>query len=97
MIKSRYYEYKSLKAEEKQLKEDIDKLQIRFSEKMSNNSGNPFLNFYSALGDDQNRIIKCYELREISREINFIEFQFLFFIVIIFAIITAIIQCLFLL
>ena len=97
MIKSRYYEYKSLKTEEKQLKEDINKLQTKFSEKLSDRSGNPFLNFYSALGDDQNRILKNYQLQEISSKINVIKFQFGFLIVIIFAIITVILQCLFLL
>ena len=97
MIKSKYCEYKSLKTEEKQLKEDINKLQTEFSEKLSDRSGNPFLNFYSALGDDQNRILKNYQLQEINSKINVIKFQFRFLIVIIFTIITVILQCLFLL
>lgn len=97
MIKSKYYEYKSLKAKEKQLKEDIDKLQIRFSEKMTNHSGNPFLNFYGALGDDQNRILKNYQLREISSEIAVIRFQFMFLIIVIFTVVVVLLQFMFLL
>ena len=97
MTQSKYYEYKSLKAKEKQLKEDIDKLQIRFSEKMANRSGNPFLNFYGALGDDQNRILKNHQLREISSEIAVIKFQFILFLVAIFTIVAVLLQFLFLL
>lgn len=79
MIKSKYRKYVSLKAVEKQLQEDIDKLQTKVTEKLSKDSkscGNPFLNFYSALGDDQNRIKKNYELQEIKFEMNAILFQF---------------------
>ena len=97
MIKSRYYEYKSLKAEEKQLKEDINKLQTKFSEKLSDRSGNPFLNFYSALGDDQNRILKNYRLQEISSKIGVMRFQFIFFLIIIFTVVVVFLQFLFLL
>ena len=97
MIKSRYYEYKSLKTEEKQLKEDINKLQTKFSEKLSNRSGNPFLNFYGALGDDQNRILKNYQLREISSEIAVIRFQFMFLIIVIFTVVVVLLQFMFLL
>ena len=78
MIKSKYRKYVSLKAVEKQLQEDIDELQTKFVDKLSNSKscGNPHLNLYSALGDDQNRIKKSNELREIKYEISVIMFQF---------------------
>ena len=95
MIKSKYREYKSLKTKEKQLKDDINKLQTKFSEKLSDRSGNPFLNFYSALGDDQNRILKNYQLQEISSKIGVIRFQFIFLIIVIFTVVVVFLQFLF--
>ena len=79
MITSKYRKYRALKASEKQLQEDIDRLQTKVTEKLSKDSNpccNPFLNFYSALGGDQIRIKKSHELREIKYEINVIMFRF---------------------
>ena len=78
MIKSKYHKYVSLKAVEKQLQEDIDELQTKVIDKLSKDKscGNPYLNFYSALGDDHNRIKKNYEMQEIKFEMNAILLQF---------------------